>query len=156
VSRPADTKEGATGLPLEALTNSILTLRADGKTCAFDSIAVYVGVNPQTPAQVVRVDLMAELRGIKSHIASAFLPSGFRGPVFIASGFMADCWHLYAAATDRRVVVKAAMQSCECASGGPGVQVPAVLQEFPIDSSPLTEQAAAPMISPPLAPFGVN
>lgn len=152
-----DTKEGATALPLEALKNEILTLRADGKAkCAFDSVAVYVGVNPQTPAQVVRVDLVAELRGIRSHIASAFLPTGFRGPVFLASGFMADSWHLLAAATDSRVVVKASMQSCECGTGGPGIQVPPLLGEFPINSSPLNLQEAAPMIDPPMAPFGVN
>lgn len=151
-----ENREGVTGLPLEPLIETALSLRADGKTGAYDSLGVYVAVNPTTPPQVVRVDLVAELRGIRSHIVSAFLPSGFRGPVFAVAGFMADAWHLMASATNPRVVLKAAMQTCECSAAGPGITVASELQAFPFNSSPLDAQEAAIMIAPPLAPFGVN
>jgi hypothetical protein len=112
------------GLPL-ATPDEVLTIDGD-----FNSATVYAAVDQQTPG-IVRVDLSAELLGIRRVVASAFVVQGWNGPIITATGIAVDGWHVSAAASSPAVRLKVGISARRCCSGF-GVFVPSELLVFPL------------------------
>jgi len=112
------------GLPL-VTPDEVLTIDGD-----FNSATVYAAIDAQTPG-VVRVELHAELLGVRRLIASAFVVAGFTGPAISVTGIAVDGWHVMAVASSGAVRLKVGIAARRCCSGF-AVFVPPELLTLPI------------------------
>lgn len=104
-------KAEITGLPLGGDGDEHLSV--DGPSgCA----TVYVAVN-ERPSGLVRVNLWAALFGSRALVASAFVPSGFRGPIITVTGLQVDGWHVTFQGSPADLRLKSGIQAGEGCSG---------------------------------------
>lgn len=128
-----------------------LSLRDSQEVLAVDGPAncatVYVAVDPQVPG-VYRVDLVAELFGVRNLIASAFVEGGFMGPCINVTGFNVDGWHVEmraAVEAANKMNVRAGIQAGRGCSGFAVIVPPSLL--CPPGGTP------AELLTPPPAPW---
>ena len=104
-------REDISGLPLTGDGDEQLAVDSPS-ACA----TVYVGVDTR-PIGIVRVNLFAELFGVRQLVASAFAPSGFKGVAIVVTGMQVDGWHVTFQATNPTMNVKAGIQAGRGCSG---------------------------------------
>lgn len=150
--------ENVRGLPADFPGTEILAIPFDedeSSTCS-----VYVSTSFEGTPTVFRLNLFAELLGIRQHIASAFVanvPRGFSGLVMAVTGFLVDGWHLYAQAatsggvSSANATIRATMAARPCCTD-PFVRVPEPLLALPL--AELIAGNVADMIDPPMLPLG--
>jgi hypothetical protein len=99
---------------------------------------VYAGLQSNTPAPagVVAVRLVAGAMGFRAPIATVGIPPGFSGLAIVASGIVADAWHVEAwgGGTDAQLNCALAIRQC---CSGLNVELPTMLQH---DVPPLAGQ----------------
>jgi hypothetical protein len=122
---PRNFNSRATGLPIDT-PETICTVDGDKSPSRglLDCATGYARVEPDPSGVggVVRLDLIAELSGYRSRVASAFLPIPIPGVaatdthIFAAaSGFLADSWHIAASTDNLKAVVSVALAcSLDC------------------------------------------
>lgn len=106
-------RDGITGFPLRP-PDEMLAL--DG---FYNSCTVYAAVDTviaPTPAGAILVQLEAELAGIRTVIASAFVTQGVTGAIIDVTGLSVDGWHVRCASTNPRLRLKLALNGRTCCS----------------------------------------
>ena len=106
-------RDGITGFPLRP-PDEMLAL--DG---FYNSCTVYAAVDTviaPTPAGAILVQLEAELAGIRTVIASAFVTQGVTGAIIDVTGLSVDGWHVRCASTNPKLRLKVGMNGRTCCS----------------------------------------
>ena len=106
-----------TGLPLRDPGDEHLAI-VGPSSCA----TVFVAVDSLLTG-LVRVNLFAELFGVRDLVASAFVPNGFRGVAIVVTGMQVDGWHVTFQATSPLINMKAGLQ-VGCGCSGFSIEVP--------------------------------
>jgi hypothetical protein len=107
----------------------ILAVPWDDTNPVSSEATVYAGLVSREPAATgtVAVRLVAGLLGHRQVVATAGIPPGFSGIAVIASGIVADAWHVEAFGGGSDVQLQCALGIRQCCSGF-GVFVPPELQ----------------------------
>jgi len=117
---------------------------AEGEPEAISSMAtLYAELQEPAPATVA-VRLVAELMGTRQAVATAGIPPGFSGIAALATGIVADAWHVEAWGRLHRGKLDVKLAVRECCSGH-NVMVPAALQVDVPWLHALTPEAILPL-----------
>lgn len=119
------------------------------------NVMVYASLptSPSAGGAVVRLNLFAELFGVREHVASAFVLAGAPpASVINVSGHVVDGWHLLAHSTSPQAALRCTMASMPCC-GPPRVRV----NKDNINPPPAALDDAATLLqfdAPPMVPWG--
>lgn len=96
-------------------------------------VSVYLSTSPHGRGlvELLRINVYADLMGIRSLLGSAFVTPPFRGLVLTAAGFAADAFHVTAQALSADTVIDAVSIGIEPCCSTPGVLIPRELQNPP-------------------------
>ncbi len=144
-------------LPLAFPGREVLQLpRIDGehrRAVNSGNVMVYATLPNTGTGGVARINLFAELLGIREHVASAFVVAGASpSSVINVSGHVVDSWHVLVQATAADLRPRVAMASQDCC-GEPRVRV----NKNNLTPPPLLSVETAfndQMILPPMVPWG--
>lgn len=132
-----------TGLGLRAQT--VLTLQADPEALTQATAMISLPAPaPGLAAGLLRADLIAEQAGHRVRLASTFVPGGTAAAWVLASGWVADSYHLDLLGSSSRLVAGASLAVRDCCGG---VLTDASLLDPPPGSDPAFD-AVGPL------PFG--
>jgi len=147
-----DTKSALRGMGPQARDIPLMSLPVGTELSELTDCALYASVtNPRgAPAPVVRLDLVARLKGHAQPLGAVFLPVGFSGLAIVAAGFPADSYAVEGGATSPEIEVTVSMIARDCC-GGTGVTIAPELQEWPI-AAPAVPLPS--LFDPPIAPLG--
>jgi hypothetical protein len=112
----------------------VLAVPLDTTVPTGSEATVYVGLRSSSPAAVVAVQLVAGLLGHRHPVGAAVVPAGYDGIAVVASGIVADAWHVEAwasptGATPPDVSLEVGLGIRQCCSGY-AVAVPTELQSL--------------------------
>lgn len=117
-------------------------------------VQIYATVPNQGVAGVVRLNLFAELLGVRQHVASAFVQAGAPpSSVIVVSGHCVDGWHLLAQATSPKLTLRATIGSMKCCAE-PRVRVNKDNINPPPFAGPELAQFGTQFVDPAMAPWG--
>jgi hypothetical protein len=107
----------------------ILAVPWDDPQPVSSEATVYAGLVSREPAATgtVAVSLVAGLLGHRQTVATAGIPPGFSGLAVVATGIVADSWHVEAMGGGSDISLQVALGIRQCCSGF-GVFVPPELQ----------------------------
>lgn len=131
-------RDGITGFPLQP-PDEVLAL--DG---FYNSCTVYAAVDTviaPTPAGAILLQLEAELAGIRTVIASAFITQGVTGAIIDVTGLSVDGWHVRCASTNPQLRLKLGLNGRTCCSAFE-VHVRPDLMSDPIQATGDTNEGA--------------
>lgn len=118
------------------------------------NVTVYAASKITNRGGIIRVNLFAELLGVRDHVASAFVtPGAPPAALIVATGFVVDGWHLYAQSTVSPIWLRATMASQECCAS-PRVRVKKNNLIPPSEIVDINPEITANFITPALVPWG--